>query len=276
MDIWIILDGEKSGPIHDFDIRKKIESGELPPTTPAWHEGLGTWRPLGEISLFSTEFDRPAADAGPPPIPQQDSSGAPLPPPLPEKAYLIRRFWARWLDLYFFAGIWWIAMWMAGRDIEATLKNPLVLLFQYIPWFVIEAFMLHRIATTPGKWLLGIRVLNNNGSFLSLPEASRRSARVLFLGIGFGMEILCLVCQLMAVVTTRRIGRPLWDHAGGHRITATPLQLSGVAVYVIALFIAMQLQWIVVAPYVVEAAGNAFPVLKEQFEKNPTWHLPKR
>lgn len=276
MDIWIILDGEKSGPIHDFDIRKRIESGELSPTTPAWHEGLGAWRPLGEISLFSGEFDRPAADAGPPTVPQKDSAGGVLPPPLPEKAHLMRRFWARWLDLYFFAGIWWITMWIVGRDIEDTLNNPWVLLFQYIPWFVIEVFMLHRLATTPGKWLLGIRVLNNNGSFLSLPEASRRCARVFFLGIGFGWGILCIICQIMAVVTTRRIGRPLWDHAGGHRITATPLQPVGVAVYVIALFIALQLQWIVVAPYAIETAEKAFPALKEQFEKNPPWHLPKR
>ncbi|MEI6177628.1 MAG: RDD family protein [Verrucomicrobiota bacterium] len=276
MDIWIILDGEKSGPIHDFDIRKKIESGELPATTPAWHEGLGAWRPLSEISLFSSEFDRPLAEPEPSPVPRQDSAGGPLPPPLPEKTYLIRRFWARWLDLYFFAGIWWLIMWIAGRDIGDMLINPLELLFQYIPWFVIEALMLHRFATTPGKWLLGIRVVNNNGSFLSLPEAGRRCARVLFLGIGFGMQIVCTVCQLMAVVTTRRIGRPLWDHAGGHRITATPLQPVGVSVYVISLFIAMQLQWIVVAPYVMEEAGNTFPILKEQFEKNPPWHLPKR
>lgn len=276
MDIWIILDGEKSGPIHDFDIRKKIESGELPSTTPAWHEGLGTWKPLGEISLFSSEFDRPPADPKAPAVGQEDSSKKASPPPLPEKAHLMRRFWARWLDLYFFAGIWWITMWFSGRDIEATLNNPWIILFQYVPWFVIEAFMLHRFATTPGKWLLGIRVLNNNGSFLSLREASRRSARVFFLGIGLGWELVCIICQIMTVVTTRRIGRPLWDHVGGHRVTAAPLQPMGAAVYIIALFIALQLQFIVVAPYVMETAGKAFPALKEQFEKNPPWHLPKR
>jgi len=282
MDIWIILDGEKSGPIHDFDIRKKIESGELPPTTPAWHEGLGTWKPLGEISLFSGEFDRSTEEPVTPPVPQQNSTGGPLPPPLPEKAHLMRRFWARWLDLFFFAGIWWITMWIAGRDIGETLNNPWVLLFQYVPWFVIEALMLHRFATTPGKWLLGIRVVNNNGSFLSLAEASRRSARVFFLGIGFGWGILCIVCQIMAVVTTQRIGRPLWDHAGGHRITTTPVQPVGLGVYLFSLFIALQLQFIVVAPYVppyaIEAFDKTFPMLKikERFEKNPPLHLPKR
>jgi len=32
---------------------------------------------------------------------------------------------------------------------------------------------------------------------------------------------------------------------------------------------------IVVAPYVFDAAGKTFPSLKEPFDKNPPWHLPK-
>ena len=34
MDIWIIQDGEKTGPLHDCEIRRKIETGELPASTP--------------------------------------------------------------------------------------------------------------------------------------------------------------------------------------------------------------------------------------------------
>lgn len=273
MEVWIILDGEKSGPIHDFDIRKRIESGELPATTPAWHEGLDTWKPLSEIRLFSAEFDRPfvasPADPGEPP----DHS---LPPPLPVNPHVLRRFWARWLDLYFFAGIWWIAMWISGRDIGDALNNPWVILFQYVPWFVIETLMLQRFAATPGKWLLGLRVVNNNGSLLSLAESTRRSARVLFIGIGFGWGVLAIVCQMMALVTTKRLGRPLWDHAAGHRVVVAPLQPIGVVAFVILFFIGLQLQFIVIAPYAMEAVGKDFPILKERFEKNPPWHLPKR
>jgi hypothetical protein len=29
-------------------------------------------------------------------------------------------------------------------------------------------------------------------------------------------------------------------------------------------------------PYEVELTGEAFPFLKEQMEKNPPWHMPKR
>ncbi len=277
MDIWIIQNGEKTGPIHDFEVRRKIEAGELPANTPAWHEGLAAWRPLVEIDLFSREFERPiesheeaGASFGDDPQADPDS-----PPPLPAQPHLIRRFWARWFDLYLFAGVWWIAMWAAGRNIGETLNNPWIILFQYIPWFVLETVLLHRFGTTPGKWLLGLRVVNDNGSLLGLNEAIRRSGRVLFLGIGFGWGVLALICQIMAFFTTKRLGRPLWDHAGGHRLVAAPLSPLRLASYVIGLFAALQLQLIVVAPHVMESMHKTFPALREHFEKNPPWHLPE-
>jgi uncharacterized RDD family membrane protein YckC len=276
MDIWLIQDGEKTGPIHDFDVRKKIEAGELPSSTPAWHDGLTAWKPLGEIKLFEREFDRPHEKPDTCKAPPEQESDSPGPPPLADPPFLIRRFWARWCDLYLFAGVWWITIWATGRDIEATLMNPWVMLFLYVPWFALETYLLHRTGTTPGKWLLGLTVVNNDGTFLNLAAATRRSARVLCIGLGFGWGGLTLICQIMAYVTTKRLGRPLWDHAGGHRVTAAPLQPLRLVTYVLLLFAALQLQMIVVAPYVLKAAGETFPVLKEHLEKNPPWHLPEK
>lgn len=276
MDIWIIQNGEKIGPIHDFDVRKKIEIGELPATTPAWHEGLPAWKPLVEISLFEREFDRPHDPPDAPGTLPDPGSDRPAPPAVADPSFLVRRFWARWCDLYLYAGVWWMVIWATGRDIEATLTNAWVILFLYVPWFVLETYLLHRIGTTPGKWLLGLAVANPDGSRLSLMEATRRSARVLSIGLGFGWGVLTLVCQIMAYVTAKRLGRALWDHVGGHRVTATPLQPWRLACYVMLLITALQLQMIVVAPYVLKAAGETFPALKEHLEQNPPWHLPQR
>jgi uncharacterized RDD family membrane protein YckC len=273
MDIWIIQNGEKIGPIHDFEVRKKIEAGELAATTPAWHEGLPAWKPLVEISLFEREFDRPI---DPPEAPPEQVTEAPVPPPLPDRLFSLRRFWARWLDLYLFAGLWWYAMWATGRDIGSALSNVWVIMLFYVPWFVVEAILLHRFGTTPGKWLLGIRVVNNDGSHLNLADATRRSARVLFVGIGFGLDIVTMVCQIMAYFTTKRLGRPIWDHAGGHRVTVAPLAPLRIVAFVVILFFSLQLRAIVVVPYLVEEAAKSSPMLKEFFEKYPPWHLPKR
>lgn len=276
MDVWLILNGEKIGPIHDFEIRRKIEAGELPPETPAWHEGIDAWKPLREISLFEREFLLPSQQTSPDLSANDDSEKPLLPPPMPDGPHLLRRFWARWLDLYFFSGVWWICMWLTGRDIGATLANPWIILFQYVPWFILETVLLHRYAFTPGKWLLGIRVVNDDGSLLTLAQATRRSSRVLFMGIGFGWGLLAMICQIVAFFTTKRMGRPLWDHAAGHRLVTAPLHPVKVAGFVIFFFIALQLQFIVVAPYAMEMAAKTFPALKAEFEKNPPWHLPPR
>ena len=43
---------------------------------------------------------------------------------------------------------------------------------------VSETFFLHRFGTTPGKALLGLKIVREDGSFLSLGEAARRSAAI--------------------------------------------------------------------------------------------------
>ncbi|MES2922325.1 MAG: RDD family protein [Verrucomicrobiota bacterium] len=278
MDIWIIRDGEKVGPIHDFEVRRKIEDGELPASTPAWHEGLAAWKPLIEIEIFTREFEiaetaREEATVFAENSPLPDSS---KPPPLPVTTYYGRRFWARWLDLTLYSGVWWICMWAARQDIEAALLNPWVMFLQYLPWFAIEPLLIHNFGTTPGKWLLNLDVVNLDGSRLDLPAAIRRSLRVMFTGVGFGWPFLALFCQALSIFTAKRLGTTLWDHAGGHRVNAGPLNPVRI-VAMVALYVgALLLQIIVVSPYTFELNSKAYPWIKQRYSENPMWHLPKR
>jgi len=274
MDIWIIRDGEKVGPIHDFEVRRKIEAGELPATTPAWHEGLPAWKSLGEIDLFSREFELPIT---PPPVaeasPREEN---PTPPPLPRQIFYIRRFWARWFDLFFYSGLWWFGMWAAGQDIEGTILNPWVIFLRYIPWFVLEILLLQHFATTPGKWLLGIRVTNNDGSRMNLAESTHRALRVMFTGVGFGWELLAVFCQALSVFTAKRLGNTLWDHAGGHQVTVTPLIPVRVVALIFLFVSAMVLQVLVVSPHTHKIWTTQVPAMKAIMPENPLWHLPER
>lgn len=287
MDIWIILEGEKIGPLHDFEIRRKISDAELPPTTPAWHDGLDAWRPLVEIDLFRREFELLSTDsatdsatgfepAASPPGPRPRPDEPQSPPPLPTKPIFIRRFWARWFDLSLYSGVWWLAMWAAGQNIEAALRNPWVMFLQYVPWFVLEALLLHHHATTPGKWLLGLKVVNLDATRLDLAASTRRSMRVLFTGIGFGWYFLSVFCQGMSYFVAKRLGNTLWDQSGGHRVESTPLNPLRIGTFVLLFFAVLQLQLVVVSPYMLEDLGKRFPTVKKAYEENPSWHLPKR
>lgn len=283
MDIWIIVNGAKQGPIPDYELRSRIARGELDGATPAWHQGLAAWTPLRELALFEREFETPDIDDAP-------SSGnaatiaptveaADVPPTLPSdtpKPYLARRFWARWLDLHLYAGCWWLAIWAAGQDVRTVLADPWLILLHYVPWFAVEAVLIHRFGTTPGKWLLRLRVLNADGSRLTLAESVRRCTRVLFLGIGMGWGFVSLICQLLALFSTRRAGSSLWDLAGGHHIDARPLRAPRILGFAAAFVFALQLQMIVIAPYAMESAARQFPWIRDMTERNPPWHLPPR
>ncbi|MGD9417953.1 MAG: RDD family protein [Verrucomicrobiota bacterium JB025] len=291
MDIWIIEDGAKTGPFNDYEIRSRIEDGKLPADTMAWHEGLDAWSPLAEIPIFKSEFDKPFQAPHPEspaePTPQPETgplaqeittpaeAATPTPPPINAKAP-IRRFWARWMDLYLFGAFWWLTMWAVGRDIEATLNNAWVMLLLYAPWFLGEIYFIHRFGTTPGKWLLGIRVTNDDGSLLDLTESTRRTMRVYFLGIGFGISIVSVICQALSLFTVHRIGKPIWDHAGGHRVSTSPLNPLRLVVFVIVFFCSLQLQGLVLAPYTMKQLTERYPAAKEFFEKHPPPQLPPR
>ncbi len=285
MDIWIIRNGEKVGPIHDYELRRKIEAREVDGDIPAWHDGLDTWRPLREIALFKDDFNWVHLDdLDAVPAVEEEAQvlpGSRRPPPLPSVPVYGRRFWARWLDLQVYTALWWLCMWGGGRNIESVMNNGWILVAQLVPWFILESILIHRYGTTPGKWLLGLRVTNADGTPLNLTVATIRSFRVLVGGIGFGWSFLPLFCQAFSLITAKRLGTPLWDHAGGHRVHASPLVGWRIIVVIFTFFFAVQLQMAVITPTVLKSdvlkkVMESFPLIKEELEKNPPWHLPER
>lgn len=285
MDIWLIREGEKHGPHPPYHIRDGISSGRYDADTPAWHQGLDAWTTLGEMALYKDEFD-PASDfaGGPPGIdsgpagPDPIDAPPPLPatPPDPASLHLARRFWARWVDLHLYTAIWWWFLWVTHRDVGAIFNNPWILMIQLVPWFAVEAALLHRHGTTPGKWLLGIHVRNADGGALELGQSVKRALRVLVAGIGLGWGLISPICQGVSWWITRRIGRTLWDHLGDHRVEFVPIRRMRYFAVAGVLYLSFQLQFAVLAPHILRHYERDHPKLREYFEKNPPRHLPER
>jgi uncharacterized RDD family membrane protein YckC len=278
MDIWIIRNGERYGPFHDYDIRRKIDADELSAEDIAWHEGLPEWIPVSKIAIFENEFKNKQSVIAPAPVEALPEVGKALasPPPIPEKPKLIRRFWARWLDIFTYVGLWWLALYFTNRNIGNILVNQWIILTQLVPWLIIEILLIHRFATTPGKWLLGMRVLNADGTKLSLAESTRRAGRVFLIGIGLGWPYVSVFCQALSAFTTHRIGAPLWDHMGKHRVTYKPFSSWKIGLFVMLFFVAIQAQLAVVSPYVSEYLIKQMPEMKQYFKTESQWVLPPR
>src|SRR5690606_6248205 len=98
------------------------------------------------------------------------------------------RFWARSLDQFFFMCLCLGALMILRQAGWATVDYldfwQNVLLFLMIGWHLIEAFLITQWATTPGKYLLGIRVTDADGNHLQYGASLRRTFGVYVLGLG--------------------------------------------------------------------------------------------
>ena len=94
MEIWLIEDKQRTGPFQDYEVRERIERGEVTGETMAWHKDQQDWLPLKEVAAFASAFERQAAV-----VPEV------VPPPLPPRVVAVSwgeiwmRFLARWTCL---------------------------------------------------------------------------------------------------------------------------------------------------------------------------------
>lgn len=129
------------------------------------------------------------------------------------------RLWARSFDVLLGAvpvgAAWWL--WLAPEQI--TLLG--VMLFGMAALFVdllIEPVLISRLATTPGKWVFGIRVVNSDGSLLSFQQALRRSDMVWAKGLGAGSPVIGQLLMAAQHYELSANGRTFWDEEGGFEV----------------------------------------------------------
>ena len=217
MRIWIVEDGERRGPFEVYELRDRIERGELTGGELSWHEALDSWAPLRELDVFHSEFEN--APAG-------DSTGGP--PPLPQKPRPFLRFLARSFDLVLYSLVLWGGMTLFGADLLKAALSPLFNLLSMVPLFVIEAGMIHLWAATPGKALLGLAVRSSPGRNLGAGASMLRAARVYIIGLGLLHPLLIFLCGGFSLWFTLRKGKTPWDSVGNHHVSAagpTPVSL---------------------------------------------------
>lgn len=117
---------------------------------------------------------------------QQDAA------PQPQIRIPWRRYFARWLDLTFYTLVWNIFLALVlGVNIIARSESGKVLdyIASYLLMIMIEPFLLTLFGTTLGKWILGLRVTDNEGRRLTFEESRSRTWKMFSYGMGFGIPI---------------------------------------------------------------------------------------
>ena len=170
-----------------------------------------------------------------------------------------RRFFARETDFMLYTLLWEAFLGLVLRNNLMGRTGLEAYLYQ-LPalglTLLLEPLFLHFTGTTPGKWLMGLRLTRSDGSLLSLPDAFRRTLCVLAIGDGLRFPLISVAANLLSYLRCRRgqeqpwaledevwsdgtDGRlPFWEQRG-HALRAGGL--VGVFVAVIALTMAVQL-----------------------------------
>ncbi len=103
-----------------------------------------------------------------------------------------RRYFARILDLSFGNLILWVILSLIFRVNVTRIGGFVEWLLVYVQWGIwlpLEGLLLSRWGTTPGKWIMGIRVEHEDGRNLTFAEAVDRTWQVYIRGMGANIPI---------------------------------------------------------------------------------------
>lgn len=257
MPYFIAIAGEKRGPYPAYRVIDQLRGGEISPDALGWEQGMESWKPLREIAAFAETV---AALENPPPAqtPAVDRDRgvgpAPAPPPHPRtttsgpatglaalaQTRPFARFAGRMFDYLLVMAVAWqfcevpplpkdISPWDLMKNDgtiisqEALMRMAGIHYLALVIWIFVEAVLIHRWGTTPGKALLGIRVTAGDGGRLSLMPSLGRAFVVWMAGFGFGLTPFNLIGSAVGLGMLLFGGGTLWDRMFGARVPVSAM-----------------------------------------------------
>lgn len=275
MDWYVSRDGEQEGPFTAEHIRLLTETGGIKSHDLVWRTGMGGWKPVIEISglltppplVIKNEIAPQVEVAANHSSPEAVTDSKPIGsgPALPQMSLPINegpevlsfplatpwpRAFARIFD------IWWesiliggAAAFVLGQYSSAFLRwvnqpgseylfgiilLPFVLLF--------DAAVFRLAGNTPGKAMLGIRVVSLRGTPLEFGDYLRRNFSLWSSGLGLGIPLVILFTLWRQEKRLRNGQQTSYDEKIGSRVWSKPIgkgQKLGFAIAFFSLFAVM-------------------------------------
>lgn len=119
------------------------------------------------------------------------------------------RYFARMFDSISMCFIFALPLNFLGIKVNYSIIEFLVIM-PFISIFF-EPFCYSLIGTTPGKFLYSIKVLNKNGSKLSLKKALKRSLQVWIRGNGFNITLIVAITNFVSYRYYQKNKETPWD-----------------------------------------------------------------
>ena len=278
MKIWIIKNGVKEGPLHDFEVRTRISEGLITPGMSAWHQGMDEWKNIEEIPLFKDAFilDKDLEDFPPEinsevvvtveepygePYEEEDQVSFKDEKFTPEGEYVptlkdgslgnypLRRITARLADMILLSSSVYLFIILFYK------QNPLIYMqseetatFVVILFFLYEFGLTYTWGTTLGKALMGLRVESVSSENLSLFPSLIRTLLVLCVTMFSAGNVLLLIFNITLIFVYFKFKKTTpWDIIAGSQIRGLPLKKARI-IGIICLFIGINMMTSFITP----------------------------
>ncbi len=218
--VWFYKkDDQKEGPVARDEIEHLLATGAIDETTLVWTESLGRWVAISELEHF--HFN--ALDVTPTVTVEkavhyerETDEGSRRPRPWV-------RYWARMADYALFSAALTFGMSLAApitymKQLDLLVQSKFWTVTILFLWVFVETVLLVTWGTTPGKWLLKVKLRSEGGKKLSFGDAINRSFSVWWLGLGIGIPLISFVTLIVAAVKLSNTGMTSWDRRGNYTV----------------------------------------------------------
>ncbi len=257
MRIWLLEDGERTGPHEVYTVRDMISNGEVDAETLAWYEGVDGWVTLADVPAYGSSFSQSKNIDGEDDETQEGGSSLnkdefeeklerhihELRNSSPKRSqpnseqfqneplHPVRRFFARMLDIWIYSiAIIFIKLQMGMNPFDQS--DVFRELLFHLPYILVDGLALTYLGTTPGKWLLEIKLRRSDGYMLNLDTSVIRAARVWVLGFAMSTPFILVTLPLSWFVASK-YGKFLWDIPQNNITECSPLNPIKIALYVV-------------------------------------------
>lgn len=249
MILWIIKDGQKTGPFEDYEVREMIREGKVKRDTRVWHEAAEEWLLASDVGVLASELREPAKEPGPIEVSLAPFRGWP-------------RLGARVIDFMIYGTILDLLSVALGVNLMGDADSSgWYVIGIILPVIIMEAAMVGSIGYTPGKWILGMRVETVLGQKLSILQAFVRSTRVWVLGVGMFVPPMMIIGCSMSLWFGKKKGRMLWDLQGGFHVVGGQITKKRIVLFWAILFLIMTIN---ISPYFPEILAGDEQGLQEK------------
>ena len=121
---------------------------------------------------------------------------------IPYEAHPWYRYFARSVDLGIYTILSLFVFFVLPRTSVDSLGNLKSIAISYVSFlfmFLLEPLLIHFFGTTPGKFIAGIRVYDEDGNKLSYLAALKRLAYMFLEGMGLGIPLVVIILNIISL-----------------------------------------------------------------------------